>query len=110
MYAVIRTGGKQYRVEPGAVIDVDKLALEAGADVEFGEVLLIGDGDTFTVGTPTIAGAKVTGEVVRQFRDEKIIVATYKAKVRQRRRIGHRQPLTSVSIREISQEKAGRKA
>ena len=100
MYAMIRTGGKQYRVEPGMTLEVEKLSLEPGATVEF-DVLAVGDGEDITIGAPTVAGTRVLAEVLEQFLGEKIIVATYKAKVRTRRRIGHRQKYTRLAIREI---------
>ena len=111
MYAVVRTGGKQYRVEPGAILEVEKLPVEEGANVDLDEVLLIEDGGALTVGTPTIAGAKVVAEVLAQGRAPKIIVQKYKAKVRYRRRVGHRQLITRLAIREIVVGKArGKKA
>lgn len=101
IYAVVRTGGKQYRLEPQQIIDVEKLPAEAGAEVELSEVLLIADGDRITVGTPLVPGAKVIAEVVEQGKDDKITVFKYKPKVRYRRKRGHRQPYTRLSIREI---------
>jgi large subunit ribosomal protein L21 len=103
MYAVIQTGGKQYRVEPGQTITVEKLPGEAGEPVEFAHVLLIaGDGDdAVTIGQPVVEGAKVTGEIAWQGRDKKITV--YKAKRRKdyRRRYGHRQDYTAVKISDV---------
>ena len=101
MYAVIRTGGKQYRVEPGTVLEVEKLDADEGASIELDEVLLIEDDGAVTFGSPTVAGAKVVADVVFQGRGAKIIVQKFKAKVRYRRRIGHRQPLTRLTIRDI---------
>lgn len=96
--AVIVTGGKQYQVTPGATITIEKLLTETGKTVTFDQVLLVHDGDKTTLGSPTVTGATVTGEVVDQFRGEKIRVFTYKSKKRQRRTLGHRQSLTKVKI------------
>jgi large subunit ribosomal protein L21 len=98
MYAVIRTGGKQYRVAEGQWVDVEKLPHEVGADVEFDEVLLIGDGDATTVGRPLVTGAKVTGKVVLQDREKKIVVFKYRRRKNYRLRRGHRQYFTRVQI------------
>lgn len=102
MYAVIQTGGKQYRVQPGQTITVEKLQGESGQAVEFGDVRLIaGDGDDVQLGRPTLEGAKVVGEIAEQGRDKKITV--YKARRRKgyRRRYGHRQDFTAVKISDI---------
>ena len=100
-YAVIETGGKQYRVSPGDVIDVEKLDREVGARVDLSSVLLVdADGDV-SVGAPTVDGAKVTAEVADQFRGPKIIVYKYKAKTHYRRKNGHRQSYTRLRIRHI---------
>jgi large subunit ribosomal protein L21 len=100
-HAVIRTGGKQYRVNEGDTIAVAKLAGDPGAKVEFGEVLLLG-GDTAKVGKPTVAGAKVSGEIVAQELDEKITIFKFKRRKKYRRKKGHRQELTSVKITGIT--------
>ena len=100
-YAVIQTGGKQYRVQPGDVIDVEKLEQEVGARVDFPEVLLVDADGAVSVGTPTVDGAKVTAEVADQFRGPKIIVYKYKAKTHYRRKNGHRQSYTRLRIRHI---------
>jgi large subunit ribosomal protein L21 len=102
MYAVIRTGGKQYRVEPGATIRVEKLEGEAGKVLEFGEVLLVGDGDNVTVGAPHVAGAKVTAEIVAQGRGEKLLVFKFRRRKQYRRKNGHRQSFTALKITEIA--------
>jgi len=96
-HAVIRTGGKQYRVTEGETIAVDKLVGEPGSTVEFAEVLLL-SGEPAKVGKPTIAGAKVSGEIVAQELDEKIIIFKFKRRKKYRRKKGHRQQLTSVKI------------
>lgn len=101
MFAVIKTGGKQYRVAGGQEITVEKLAGEAGDKLEFGEVLLIGNGDTFNVGAPVIAGAKVLGEVVEQRRAPKVITVKKKPRNTYRRKLGHRQHQTVVRITDI---------
>jgi large subunit ribosomal protein L21 len=100
-HAVIRTGGKQYRVTEGETIAVSKLVGEPGSKVEFGEVLLL-SGDTAKVGKPTIAGAKVSGEIVAHELDEKIIIFKFKRRKNYSRKKGHRQQLTSVKITGIT--------
>ncbi|MDE2899779.1 MAG: 50S ribosomal protein L21 [Chloroflexota bacterium] len=100
-YAVIQTGGKQYRVQPGDVIDVEKLDQEVGARVDFPDVLLVDADGAVSVGTPTVDGARVTAEVADQFRGPKIIVYKYKAKTHYRRKNGHRQSYTRLRIRHI---------
>ena len=100
-YAVVQTGGKQYRVSPGDVIDVEKLDGDVGARVDLGDVLLVDEDGSVSVGTPMVDGAKVTAEVADQFRGPKIIVYKYKAKTRYRRKNGHRQSYTRLRIRHI---------
>ena len=101
MYAIIKTGGKQYKVAEGEVIYVEKLDAEAGDAVTFDEVLaVVADGDV-KVGKPVVAGAKVTGKVEAQGKEKKILVFKYKAKSNYRRRQGHRQPFTKVVIEKI---------
>ena len=104
MYAVIQTGGKQYRVEPGKTVVVEKLAGEAGAQVVFDQVLLVssGDGGSVTVGKPTVAGAKVTGEIVEQTRGDKLVVFKFRRRKNYVRRNGHRQDLTVVKVAAIN--------
>lgn len=102
MYAVVETGGKQYKVEPGGTLQVEKLPAEVGATVELGRVLLVGDADNVEVGRPTVAGARVVAEVVAQEKADKIVVFRYKRKVRYRRKTGHRQPLTRLLVKEIA--------
>jgi large subunit ribosomal protein L21 len=101
-YAIIRTGGKQFRVEPGKTIQIPSLQGDAGSTVEFNEVLLGSDGNTPRVGVPTLAGAKVTGEIVEHGRGEKIVVFKFKRRKNYARKQGHRQGFTSVRIKEIS--------
>jgi large subunit ribosomal protein L21 len=95
--AVIRTGGKQYRVSEGDTIKVEKLEGDPGAKIQFDEVLLVG-GDTPKIGKPTVSGAKVSGEIVAQTRGNKLIVFKFKRRKRYRRKAGHRQALTQVKI------------
>ena len=102
MYAVLSSGGKQYRVEPGSTLTVEKLTVEAGASVTFDRVLLIADGDTVTVGTPTVAGASISATVLGEELGPKIVVFKFKQKAKYRRRTGHRQHLTRVRIDEIN--------
>jgi large subunit ribosomal protein L21 len=101
MYAIMQTGGKQYRVQVGDVVYVEKLPVEEGAAVEFGEVLLVGKEDGVVVGQPLVAGAKVKGTVLKQGKAKKIIVYKYKPKKNYRRKYGHRQPWTKVRIEAI---------
>ncbi|HCB93344.1 MAG TPA: 50S ribosomal protein L21 [Selenomonas sp.] len=101
MYAIIKTGGKQYRVAEGDVITVEKLTAEAGDSVTFDEVLAIVDGANTKVGKPLVDGAKVTAKVEAQGKARKILVFKYKAKSNYRRRQGHRQPFTKVVIEKI---------
>lgn len=100
MYAIIKTGGKQYCVEEGKVITIEKLDVEAGAEVAFDEVLLV-SGDSVKIGQPTVAGAQVTGKVLEQGKGAKLRIFKYKAKSNYRRRQGHRQPFTKVQIEKI---------
>jgi large subunit ribosomal protein L21 len=103
MYAIVETGGKQYRVKPGDTVAVEKLTGEPGEILDLDRVLLVagnGDGET-RVGSPGVAGAVVRAEVLAQFRGEKIIIFRYKSKVRYRRKTGHRQSLTRLRITDI---------
>lgn len=102
MFAVIRTGGKQYKVANGDVIRVEKLEAEAGASITLGDVLMVSDGGSAVVGTPTVAGAAVTAEVVAQDRGPKIIVFKKKRRQNYRRKNGHRQDLTVLRITGIN--------
>ena len=103
MYAVIQTGGKQYRVEPGKHVQVEKLPGDAGAQVVFDQVLLVssGDGGKVTIGKPFVGGAKVTGEIVEQGRGDKLVVFKFRLRKNYVRRNGHRQDLTTVKIAAI---------
>src|SRR5687768_15108354 len=101
MYAVIQTGGKQYRVEEKSVVRVEKLEAAVGDSVQLGQVLMLG-GDTVQVGRPFVAGASVTARVVRQGLGRKIHGFTYKAKKNVRRRYGHRQAFTEIVVESIT--------
>jgi large subunit ribosomal protein L21 len=101
MFAVVETGGKQYRALPGGLIEVEKLAVEIGQQVTLDRVLLIADGENITVGQPTVAGATVTATVTRQAKHRKVLNFRYAAKKRQRVRRGHRQPFTQLRIETI---------
>ena len=102
MYAIMVTGGKQYKVSVGDVLFVEKLSAEAGDDVTFDKVLAVGGENGVTVGTPTVEGATVTGKVVKNGKSKKIYVFKYKAKKNYRRKTGHRQPYTQVKIAKIN--------
>ena len=109
MYAIIKTGGKQYRVAPGDIIDVELLGSDAGAQVEFGEVLFAFDGSKNHVGNPGISNFHVYGEVVGQASGEKVTSLKYKASHNQCRKWGHRQKYSRVKITSIgSKQKEGR--
>ncbi|MBL0059087.1 MAG: 50S ribosomal protein L21 [Elusimicrobia bacterium] len=101
-YAVIRTGGKQYRVIPGQRVHVEKLTQNVGEDVTFSDVLFLKDGDKAEAGRPTVAGATVSGQVVRQFRDKKVLVFKKRRKKGYKKLQGHRQNLTEVLIKTVS--------
>jgi large subunit ribosomal protein L21 len=101
MYAVFTTGGKQYRVTEGDVIFVEKLTADIGENVEFSDVLVVGKDEGVVVGSPTVAGAKVTAKVLKNGKAKKIIVFTYRAKKDSKRKMGHRQPYTKLEITSI---------
>jgi large subunit ribosomal protein L21 len=103
MYAIVETGGKQYRVKPGDTVAVERLSGQPGETLDLERVLLVaGNGDdSARVGSPGVAGAIVRAEVVEHFRGEKIIIFRYKSKVRYRRKTGHRQSLTRLRITDI---------
>ena len=98
MYAVIKTGGKQYRVAKDDVLTIEKLEAEPGSTVEFDEVLMVGEGASVKVGKPTVSGAKVTAELVEQTRGPKVISFRKRRRKNSRRKRGHRQDLTTVRI------------
>jgi large subunit ribosomal protein L21 len=98
MYAVVKTGGRQYRVEPGDTIDVERLSGEVGDTIDLEPVLMIGDGDDVTIGAPAVDAARVTAEIVEHKRGKKIVVFKFKRRKNYRRKQGHRQSLTSLKI------------
>jgi large subunit ribosomal protein L21 len=100
-YAIVETGGKQFRVSPGDVIDVERLAAEKGSVVELDRVLLVAEGKEVQIGTPVVAGAKVTADVLGEEKGDKVIVYKYKSKVRYRNHNGHRQIHTQLAIKDI---------
>jgi large subunit ribosomal protein L21 len=101
MYAVIRTGGKQYRVEQGAQLRVETLAAEVGAPVSFGDVLMVGEGDAVKLGTPTLHGAQVKATVVGHGRGDKIKIFKLRRRKHYQKHQGHRQNFTEIRIDEI---------
>ena len=102
MYAVIQTGGKQYKVQPGDTVYLEKLPGQAGDSVQFDEVLLIADDQQVAVGRPHVDGAKVTGTIVEHGRGDKLIVYKFKRRKNYRRKTGHRQAYTAVKISDVS--------
>jgi large subunit ribosomal protein L21 len=102
MYAVVTTGGKQYRVEAGSELVIERVAADADASVTFDRVLMVGDGESVTVGTPTIDGATVSGTILREELGPKLIIFKFKQKATYRRTRGHRQHLVRVRIDEIN--------
>ncbi len=102
MYAVIKSGGKQHRVEPGEVVKLEKLNAEVGSTVDFNEVMMIGEGENVTIGTPLVEGGKVTAEVMANGRARKVNIVKMRRRKHYRRQAGHRQAFTQVKIKEIS--------
>ena len=100
-YAIFKTGGKQYRVKQGDVLDVELLALDVGSIAEFEEVLAVSENGQVNFGSPILSGAKVTAEVQSRYKDRKVIVFKYKPKTRYRRKLGHRQNYTRLLIQGI---------
>lgn len=100
-FAVIKTGGKQYKVAPGDKLKIEKLPGEAGGAVSFDEVLLISQGGNLSIGEPRVSGAKVEGKILQQARDRKKIIFRYSSKARHRKMKGHRQHFTEVEITKI---------
>jgi large subunit ribosomal protein L21 len=101
-YAIIKTGGRQFRVAEGDTIDVDLLDVEPGKTATFGEVLMFADGEDITHGSPLVPGAKVSAEVLEQRKDKKVIAFKYKRRKGYHRTVGHRRRLTRVKIKSIS--------
>lgn len=102
MYAVISTGGKQYRVSKDGVLRIEKLDAEAGATVEFGQVLLVGEGASVKLGNPLIAGSKVVATVVRHGKGAKVSVVKFRRRKHYLRQKNHRQPFTEIKVTDIS--------
>jgi large subunit ribosomal protein L21 len=102
MYAIIRTGGRQYRAEVGKMLDVERLPYEVNQSIDITDVLLIGDGDNTVIGQPAVEGALVKATVVDQFRGDKVIVFHYRQRTTLRRKRGHRQYYTRLRIDDIS--------
>ncbi len=102
MYAIIETGGKQYRVQEGDTLFVEKLSVEAGSTVDFDQVLAVSKDNSLTVGSPIVAGASVKATVIEEGKAKKVVIYKYKAKKDYRRKQGHRQPYTKVKIESIS--------
>ena len=102
MYAIIQTGGKQYKVSEGDVVYIEKLEAEEGASVKFEEVLAVGEGAELKCGAPFVAGAEVTAKVLKNGKAKKVLIFKYKPKKGYRRRQGHRQPYTKVQIEKIN--------
>ena len=101
MFAIIETGGKQYKVIEQDIIFVEKLNVNEGEEIVFDQVVALSSDDGFKVGTPVVAGAKVTAQVLKQGKNKKIYILKYKAKKNEKKKIGHRQPYTKVQITKI---------
>jgi large subunit ribosomal protein L21 len=101
MYAVIQTGGKQYKVSPGDMVRVEKLDAKPGDTVEIKDVYMVADGDKVSVGKPTLASAKVTAEVVGEVRGEKLLIFKHRRRKGFRKTTGHRQDFTTIKVKEI---------
>ena len=102
MFAIIETGGKQYKVAEGDVIFVEKLEVAEGDAITFDKVLAIGENDSVKVGAPTVSGASVSANVVKNGKGKKLYILKYKSKKNEKKRIGHRQPYTKVQITKIA--------
>ncbi len=102
MFAVIKTGGKQYKVRKDDVLVIEKIDAEAGASVDFNDVLMIGDGETATIGAPLVGGAVVRADVVEQTRGDKVVVFKKKRRKNYRRKNGHRQHLSVIKVTAIA--------
>ena len=99
--AVIKTGGKQYVVTPGKKLKIEKLPIEEGGDVVFGEVLILEGQNGLEIGTPLVPGAKVQGKILKQAKAKKVVIFKFKAKKREKKKRGHRQPYSEVQITSI---------
>ena len=101
MYAVIKTGGKQYKVSKGDILRIEKLPKQVGESVTFADVLLVG-GDAIKIGTPTVAGAKVEAKVMSQEKGKKVVIFKFRRRKNYRRKQGHRQPFTTIEVTSIT--------
>jgi len=101
MYAIVKTGGKQYKVREGDILQVEKLAGDVGSEISFDDVLMFSDGENVTIGQPKVENVTVSGHIVAQGKSKKIIVFKYKRRKRYRRKQGHRQHFTAVQIDSI---------
>ena len=101
MYAVIASGGKQYKVQEGEILKIEKIDGQVGSEVSFDQVLMLSDGEAVKIGQPTLTDATVTAHIVEQGKEKKILVFKYKRRKRYRRKQGHRQPFTAVKIHSI---------
>ena len=106
MYAVIATGGKQYRVSPGETLHVEKLGVEVGKTIEFTDVLMVADGEKVHIGAPHVDGATVSAEIIAEGRGPKLLIFKYRRRKGYRRKAGHRQPFTALKIGAIHAGKA----
>ena len=104
MHAVIKTGGKQYKVKPGYILRIEKIQATAGTDIDFNDVLMVANGDDIRIGTPQVDGGKVTATVLEQGRGKKIKIIKFKRRKHHMKRMGHRQPYTDVKITGIMAE------
>ena len=102
MYAIIKTGGKQYQVSEGDIINVEKLGVEVGSTVELKDVLVVGDADEMLIGKPFVEGASVEAEVLENGKDKKVVIYKYIPKKDHRKKQGHRQPYTKLQIKKIA--------
>jgi len=102
VFAIVQIGGKQYKVQEGDVIFVEKLDCVEGETVEFNDVLAVSNGNEFVAGSPTVSGASVSASIIKQGKDKKIYVMTYKSKKNEKRKLGHRQPHTKIQIKTIT--------
>lgn len=102
MYAIVSTGGKQYKVREGEILRIEKIPGEVGSPVSFDQVLMVGDGESVSIGRPSLEGAAVTARIVEQGKANKLIVFKYKRRKRYRRKQGHRQSFTAVKIDAIT--------
>ena len=102
MFAIIETGGKQYKVEPGTIVDIEKLEAEVASKVTFDRVVLVDDGDKTNIGQPYVQGATVVASVLNHVKDEKKIVFKFKPKTGYKKKAGHRQPLTTIKVEAVN--------